>query len=176
MRRSNKSGVNNHSGEFKVQSIPREARARAYRHQPFYRKRSPGPHRHHPLWVLDELRNIDKHRRLNIMPVVGVGFSATVATSVPIVRQISRRKAASDGTVVERTWLTPGARESDVSVKAVPAVKICLDEPSAFQPRVSLIPMLDWLVKQVGTVLMNFAEFQPDAAKQFMEAGPFQNV
>jgi hypothetical protein len=115
-----------------------KARALVRRLQPFYRKRSPGPHRKNPLWILDELRNLDRPRRLHVTPVAPERTVTDLTLhnpSVSVLRTHSVRKAPKNGAVVERIWLSPEAKESDVSVKSVPSCKLAWDEPQAFQRR-----------------------------------------
>jgi hypothetical protein len=130
--------INRTSGEWKVSGMHPKARALVWRLQPFYRKRSPGPHRKNPLWILDELRNLDRHRRLHVTSVAPERTVTDLTLhnpSVSVLRTHSVRKAPKNGAVVERIWLSPGAKESDVSVKTVPSCKLAWDEPQAFQRR-----------------------------------------
>ena len=60
---------NNRSGEYKIRGIHPKYWSGVKSHQPFYRKRKDDVSPIHALWVLDELRNLDRHRRLAVVPV-----------------------------------------------------------------------------------------------------------
>jgi hypothetical protein len=173
MRKSPTSrGINKTSGEWKVSGMHPKAQAKVWRLQPFYRKRSPGPHRKHPLWILDELRNLDRHRRLNVTPVA-LHQSITEFTlhhpTNEVLRTHTRRKAPKDGAVVERVWLSPGAKDSDVTVKSTPSCQLAWDEPEASQRLSPLIDSLEAAARYVGDLLSDFGPFQPEAVKEYMK-------
>jgi hypothetical protein len=175
MRKSPTSrGINKTSGEWKVSGMHPKAQAKVRRLQPFYRKRRRGPHRKHPLWILDELRNLDRHRRLNVTPLGPAKIETTWTfhnSKIDILRTDSVRKLPKDGAVVERVWLTPGAVKSDVSVKSTPTCKLAWDEPSAFQRQSPLIESLEAAIKWVGGLLADFYKFQPEAVQEFIKVG-----
>jgi hypothetical protein len=179
MKKGKKGRDDRRSGEWKVHKLAPKAQREVWRFQPFYRTRTGGPHRRHPLWVLDELRNIDKHRRLSVTPLSVTHVQGGLIGAKPgvrILRTESRSKAAKDGAVIHRIWLTPGAKESDARLHGFPTCSLSLDEPSAWNRRIFLLGTMDWLVKQVEMVLLDFIPFQPVAARQFMAAGPFLAV
>ena len=163
--------VNTRSGEWKTQLIDPRAQARVRSLQPFYRKQRDGPHRKHSLWMLDELRNIDRHRRLSLTPLVGMDAQTRFErkTSVTVLRTYTRRVSPKNGAVVERVWLNPGAVESDVRVSSVVTSKMAFDEPGAYLRITGLIPGLFEAARIVQDVLVRFAEFQPEAVQKYLE-------
>ncbi|MGH7685702.1 MAG: hypothetical protein ACREN2_02635 [Candidatus Dormibacteria bacterium] len=177
--RSSKGRISKRAGERKVHGIHPKAQAMVYRLQPFYMKRSPGPHRRHPLWILDELRNIDRHRRLSIVAATSQEFEVMATRhnrAITIVRRESRRGAPKDGAVVERIWLTPGAVQRDMTVEAVPSCKLVIDETSSGQSRAPLMETMEALARHVRTVLANFLDFEPDSVQQFVKGEPWVEV
>ena len=175
---SAKGRVNKGSGEWKVAGLPRQAQRQVRRYQPFHRKHGDGPHIRHPLWILDELRNIDRHRRLGVVLVSGSGYRSTLTAlgDLQLLRRWAPRRPPNDGAVVERVWLSPGATEADLRVDARADCVVCLNEPTAYGSVVGLTETLNFLARQVATVLMAFHDFQPDRARAYMEAGPFRDA
>jgi hypothetical protein len=175
---SAKGRVNRASGEWKIAGLPREAQRQVRRYQPFHRRHGDGPHVRHPLWILDELRNIDRHRRLGVVLVSGSGYRSTVTPlrDLELVRRWTPKRLPRDGAVIERVWLSPGATEADLRVDARADCVVCLDEPTAYAQTVGLIPTLDFLARQVATVLTAFHQLQSDRARAYMEAGPFRET
>jgi hypothetical protein len=164
--------------ERKVAGLPVEAQVVVCRHQPFYRKRTDRPHVRHPLRILDELRNMDKHRRLGVMVVSVSRFEATVtpASAFTILRHQFTNRPPRDGSVVERVWLSPGVAEADFRVDVAPQCIVCLDEPTAYPSPIPMLDALNALARQVATVLMDLHDFQPPRARAYMEAGPFRET
>lgn len=179
MRKGSKARVDHRSGEWKVHGIHPKARALVYRHQPIYRKHKPGPHRRHSLWMLDELRNLDRHRRLSIVATTSAEYEVIIKrynASVQLVRRKARFFAPTDGAIVERIWLSRGAKEADMSVDAVPSCKLVLQEPSAIPRRTELIETLDSLARKVRIVLGDFLEFEPRSVQDFVKGPPWIEV
>jgi hypothetical protein len=153
---------NNRSGEYKIRGIDPKFRLGVKRHQPFYRRRKDQANPRHALWLLDELRNLDRHRRLAVLPVSVEETHTTILLrdqGVPgPVRYYFRVKPPKDGTVIERWRMAPGLTEADVRITAQ-ATKplLALNEPSAHQRYTDLIRTLEDLHLKVFLVLREFA-------------------
>jgi hypothetical protein len=164
--------INKRSGEWKVRDIDPRARGIVYGLQPFYRKQRNGPFRApNPLWVLNELRNIDKHRRLSVT-ALGITHGTVNLTHPPNIGEIRRwapRRPPKDGTPILKLWLAPGTQEAEVSVDPNLAYKMGFEEPTAFKVLTQVVPTLLGLYEWTAAVLQRFHEFQSDAAKQAIE-------
>jgi hypothetical protein len=159
-----KSGKENkRSGEYKIRGIDPKFWPGVKYHQPFYGKRKDEPSPRHPLWVLDELRNLDRHRRLAVVPVSVEETHTTILLRDPDVpgpvRYYFRVKPPKDGSVIERWRISPGLDETDVRITAE-ATKplLALSEPSAHQRHTDLIRTLEDLHLSVFLVIREFAQ------------------
>lgn len=170
---SSKNKINKQSGQWKVCGIDPRAQALVYRLQPFYRKHGNGPFRApHLLWVLDELRNLDRHRRLSLI-ALGVTHGSTRVTRPPhiaIVREWSRRRPPTHRTVVQRIWLSPGSKETEVRVEPDFTYKVGFDEPTAFKQLTQVVGTLWELHSWLQARLAEFQVFQATRHQEFMEA------
>jgi hypothetical protein len=154
---------NNRSGEYKIRGVHPKYWSGVKSHQPFYRKRKDDTSPVHSLWVLDELRNLDRHRRLAVVPVSVEETHTTIVLRDPVVqgpvREYFRVKPPKDGSVIERWRMAPGLTKSDVQIEAE-ATKplLALNEPAAHQRYTDLIDTLERLHWSVWLVLREFAQ------------------
>jgi hypothetical protein len=152
---------NTRSGEYKIRGVHPKYWSGVKSHQPFYRKRRDDARPIHALWVLDELRNLDRHRRLAVVPVSVEETHTTIVLRDPVVpgpvREYFRVKPPKDGSVIERWRMAPGLTESDIQI-AAEATKplLALNEPSAHQRYTDLIDTLERLHLSVWLVLREF--------------------
>ena len=151
---------NTSSGEWKIRGIAPALWPEVKRLQPFWRKRKVSARPKHWIWILDELRNIDRHRRLAVTPVTTFDTHTTVTIrdrTIWVIQEYRRVLPPKDGSVMERYRFPPGVSESDVCVDGyVGVVTVVLDEPSAHQRRTDLIGTLDDLYGRVESVLTKF--------------------
>jgi hypothetical protein len=154
---------NNRSGEYKIRGIDPKLWPEVKRLQPFYRKRKEDPSPKHILWVLDELRNLDRHRRIAVVPVTVTETKTSVELrdrSVPQpVRYYLRARPPKDGSVIERWRIPSGFSESEVRITSeATQVGMALDEPTAHQRYTNLVGTLEELRRAVFYVLRRFAQ------------------
>lgn len=154
---------NRRSGEYKIRGVHPKYWSGVKSHQPFYRKSTDHASPVHALWVLDELRNLDRHRRLAVVPVSVEETHTTIRLRDPgvpgPVREYFRVKPPKDGSVIERWRIAPGLDQSDIQIAAVAAKPlVALNEPSAHQRYTDLIDTLERLHLSVLLVLREFAQ------------------
>src|SRR5205085_11585437 len=112
---------NNRSGEYKTRGIhPKYSSASKATSPSTGKKGDVSPI--HALWVLDELRNLDRHRRLAVVPVSVDETHTTILLRDPgvprPVRYYFRVKPPKDGSVIERWRISPGLTEADIRITA----------------------------------------------------------
>lgn len=166
-----KGGINKRSGEWKVHRIPPKAQAVVKRLQPFYGKHRNGPFRQpNPLWVLDELRNIDRHRRL-ALTALGITHGKTMVTPAHlVVRTVPARYAPKDGAPIQRIWLAPGTTEAQVRVDPNFAFALGLNEPSVSKRLIQVVPSLESACEWVRALLDEFLQFRPKVTQEDLAA------
>lgn len=81
--------------------------------QPYHRRNSTPDHTFSPLWVLDKLENIDKHRRLALMSCVGSGSHVLIVGDGRDIDVVVERPNVRDGTVL-CTYAAPTNSGMDV--------------------------------------------------------------
>jgi hypothetical protein len=75
--------------------------------------------------------------------------------------------------VIDRFWLTPGAKETDMRVEAVPTCKLALDESSAFQRLTWRIESLQGALQATGSALLGFHPFQPQTVQDYIKGSTY---
>jgi hypothetical protein len=122
--------------------------------QPFHRS---ADYEQDPLWLLDELNNIDKHRLL-LMTVFGVSFYMMQITGLdaPIDARFILNVPFKHGAEIARIALPDGAiDQSKMQMEDEIAVQIALHKVGT-RPDIPVFPCLDDLVKFVGRIIDSF--------------------
>ncbi len=140
-------------GQPKIQGIPNGADAIIERLQPYRQS----DYRSDPLWVLNELWNIDKHRRLNVVALNLMGYKAILPQGRSIVR--GPFGVLEDSAEIYRFILPPDVTPG-VNMTETFLCNIALHEPGLGKPK-ALIPTLKKLVKFVESVVGSFVRFLP---------------
>lgn len=127
------------SGLFQVRGVHPDAQAIIERMQPYHR----ADYRDHPLWLLHELWNMDKHR---VVPVIGMISTRTTFFRLALVApvEVARLHAFvpfEDGAEIGRLKLAPH-QPSDAKVYLDQALSVLFDqaEPGLGKP---VIPILE---------------------------------
>lgn len=102
--------------------------------QPYHRRDAGRDYRRHPLWVLNALENIDKHRRLTLTANIGVGRPGDVHYMLSDGRLravvLPPRGTFRDGAVVAS--FPGGPPDVKVSVQGQITIAVVFDEPAVF--------------------------------------------
>jgi hypothetical protein len=128
------------------------------RAQPYHRRNAAGRHRRHPLWVLNALENIDKHRRLALIGNVGLD-GTTVMRIDGSVASVSRVGHGFRNGAVLASYPAPEAGR-EVNVHHEMAVGIVFDEPSVFDGDFQAPQVIDQIIDYIRrAVIPNIARF-----------------
>jgi hypothetical protein len=145
------------SGAYKTRGIPAEARSLIREHQPYRWKR----YRRRPLWVLNELWNIDKHRTLHIATTApSIGRATVISAPQTIVKEWAYQGRPKDGAIVGRLTYLTGTTEADVQVETNLACKVVFQEGSAGLTG-PVVETLETLDEYVTNFLAALAVFDP---------------
>jgi hypothetical protein len=142
----------------RLDGLPDAAAALVDRMQPYHTRESGGDHTLHPLWILDKLDNIDKHRRLMLASVVARHVHVNLV--YPDGRDEDHLFLSQD--IHHNAVLTsfPAALQGQVKVGGYLALRVELREsdelPSLAEQHV--IELMMFLIEQVyANILTRFA-------------------
>jgi hypothetical protein len=97
--------------------------------QPYITRNAGRNYRLHPLWVLSQLENIDKHRRLAVIAGVAIGATADFTMADGATEGHTVSALARDGAKIF-SFAPPRPGEGEMSVKGSITAMVALDEPS----------------------------------------------
>lgn len=101
--------------------------------QPYHFREQGEDFTKHPLWVLDKLENIDKHRRLAL--VSGLGIGSRIQICEPSGNIIELRRGGPDDPIRDgdllHTFKPPQAGEGEMHVKGQLVSTVSFNEPEA---------------------------------------------
>lgn len=149
------------TGLYKVRGVSREARAVIKRLQPFHRKK----YRKHPVWMLDELCNLDKHRSLHVTTLLpGRGnVSLTLRNGATLTRQRFLRKPPEHDTVFGWLSYSKGTTEDQVDMKITVPSKVVFQEIYIGNKAFSVVDFLEMMDEDVvSEILAHLSVLVPD--------------
>jgi hypothetical protein len=115
----------------RITGVPVDACAVIERAQPFHRREAGQDHRVHPLWVLNQLDNIDKHRRLTLTAGMPLGHQATITRADGTVSdyQVLKKPDATvhDGDTVW-SFQPPAAGEGELEIQGTLVSTVAFNE------------------------------------------------
>jgi len=106
-------------------------------------------HTIHPLWVLNRLENVDKHRRLALTTGVGFESCVQIRDAAGGESTVLANERLHDGDVVAR-YSTPGEGHAGVEVDGAVLAFVALNEPHEFLALVGVVSVLKQILRYLS--------------------------
>lgn len=112
----------------RLRGMPDHAQLIVQRLQPYHLRLANKDHTLHPLWFLNRLENVDKHRRLALTTGVGFESYVQIRDAAGAERTVLSKERLHDGDVVAR-YSTPAEGQPVVEVDGAILAFVALNEP-----------------------------------------------
>lgn len=137
----------------RIRGVVPQAAAIIERLQPYRRRDLGRDYRLHPLWVLNALENIDKHRRLALTTNVGVGGMAEMLIDGQLVRTV--RKGRFRNGAIFASFDAPASGQPKMRVQGYMTVAVAFDERTVFDDDVPALDVVGRIIEYTRIAAVN---------------------
>lgn len=129
--------------------------------QPYHRREAGRDHTLHPLWVLNALENIDKHRRLTLTATVGLtrrGDDTRYLVDGNVTAVVPHPETFRDGAVVA-SFPAPTDTNRKVRVQGQITAAVVFDERSVFSSDSNAFAVFDTVLDYTNSLVADLARY-----------------